>query len=89
MVLLCLLLQDGTPTAVQEAASWRQNSAAFASRLLSTFPLYRDLLQPVALALHRVSYGLEQLAATAVDSIASPATQLFAELACFPRPLGM
>ena len=51
-------LQAGVSTGVQEAPIWQQNAAAWSETLLRQFPLYRDLLQPVALAVHEVRYGL-------------------------------
>lgn len=40
-----------------------QSASAWAARLLTTFPLYRDLLQPVALAVHEMRAGLAMLVA--------------------------
>ena len=40
-----------------------QSASAWAARLLATFPLYRDLLQPVALAVHEMRTGLALLVA--------------------------
>lgn len=40
---------------------WQQNAAAWAEGLLKQFPMYRDILQPVALAVYEVRYGLSMM----------------------------
>jgi hypothetical protein len=55
------MLQSGDGSAFQQAESWVQSASAWAVRLLATFPLYRDLLQPVALAVHEMRTGLAML----------------------------
>ena len=57
------LLQSGDGSAFQQAESWVQSASAWAARLLAAFPLYRDLLQPVALAVHEMRTGLATLVA--------------------------
>ena len=56
------LLQSGDASAFQQAKSWVASASAWAARLLAAFPLYRDLLQPVALAVHEMRAGLAMLA---------------------------
>ena len=56
------LLQSGDASAFQQADSWVASASAWAARLLAAFPLYRDLLQPVALAVHEMRAGLSMLA---------------------------
>ena len=55
------LLQSGNASAFQQADSWVASASAWAVRLLAAFPLYRDLLQPVALAVHEMRAGLATL----------------------------
>lgn len=65
-----------------------QNAEAWASRLLSAFPMYIDLLQPVALAVHEMRAGLAALrSASAAAAAADSAQQLngvLAQLMSFP-----
>ena len=56
------LLQAGDKSALQQAESWVQSASAWAARLLAAFPLYLDLLQPVALAVSEMRAGLAALA---------------------------
>ena len=58
------LVQSGDACALQQADSWVASASAWAARLLAAFPLYRDLLQPVALAVHDMRAGLALLAST-------------------------
>lgn len=62
LICLPLSLQAGKPSAAAEARAWQQNAAAWAERLRTAFPLYADLLQPLALAALEVSAGLALLA---------------------------
>lgn len=55
------LLQSGDRSAFQQADSWVASASIWAARLLAAFPLYRDLLQPVALAVHEMRAGLAML----------------------------
>ena len=55
------LLQSGDGSAFQQADSWVASASAWAARLLAAFPLYRDLLQPVVLAVHEMRAGLAML----------------------------
>jgi hypothetical protein len=88
LVTLQHCLQDGQEGSPQEALNWIQNADAWASRLLSSFPLYRDLLQPVALAVQEVRAGLAmQHRAMAAAEAADDALQLtgiLAQLMSFP-----
>ena len=52
------MLQQGDVSAVQEAKVWQQNAASWADSLLQQQPLYKDMLQPLALAIYEVRYGL-------------------------------
>lgn len=54
-------VQSGDKVSIQEANVWQQNAAAWAERLLSQFPMYRDILQPVALAVYEVRFGLSMM----------------------------
>ena len=56
------LLQALDKSALQQAESWVQSASAWAARLLAAFPLYQDLLQPVALAVSEMRAGLGALA---------------------------
>jgi hypothetical protein len=57
------LMQAGQQAAAAEA--WCANAAAWAERLSSSYPGYRDLTQPVALAVHEARRGFATLAAAA------------------------
>ena len=56
------MLQAGDKSALQQAESWVQSASAWTARLLAAFPLYQDLLQPVALAVSEMRAGLAALA---------------------------
>ena len=58
-------VQSGDNVGIQEAKAWQQNAAAWSEGLLKQFPLYRDLLQPVALAVFEARHGLSLLLAHA------------------------
>lgn len=67
---------------------WQQNADAWARRLLPAFPLYADLLQPVALAVYELRAGFSILAQanTALQSV-EPTKELgavLAQLMAFP-----
>lgn len=55
------VLQSGDGSSFQQAESWVASASAWATRLLAAFPLYKDLLQPVALAVHEMCAGLALL----------------------------
>ncbi len=67
---------------------WQQNADAWACRLLPAFPLYADLLQPVALAVYEMRGGLSMLAqANSVLQSVEPTKELgavLAQLMAFP-----
>ncbi|EIE25917.1 hypothetical protein COCSUDRAFT_12734, partial [Coccomyxa subellipsoidea C-169] len=54
--------EAGQQGAADQAGVWQQNADAWASRLLPAFPLYADLLQPVALAVYEMRAGFSMLA---------------------------
>ena len=56
-------MQAGQQAAAAEA--WCANAAAWAERLSSSYPGYRDLTQPVALAVHEARRGFATMAAAA------------------------
>lgn len=55
------LLQKGCSAAAQEAENWQQNASAWCAALMQQHPLYRDVVQPVALAVYEVRCGLSLL----------------------------
>lgn len=69
MLLLTLTVsqQTGDSSAAQEAQVWQQNASSWIDALLRQHPLYRDVLQPVALAVYEVRCGLS-LMLEAADS---------------------
>ena len=81
-------MQAGKPSAAAEARAWQQNAAAWAERLRAAFPLYADLLQPLALAALEVSAGLALLAdaaeARAGGREGAGTGEVVAELMAFP-----
>lgn len=54
-------LQKGDTAAGQEADNWQQNASSWCAALLQQHPLYRDLVQPMALAVYEVRCGLSLL----------------------------
>lgn len=73
------MLQAGLQAAQQEAAAWQQNATAWTERLLNTHPAYRDLLQPVCLAVLELATGISMLAGAAAASHQSRNTAGLAE----------
>lgn len=63
-------LQERQGTAAATAEAWRANAAAWAGRLGGSYPGYRDLTQPLVLAVAEARRGLAMMAAAA--DIASP-----------------
>lgn len=81
------LAADATAGASQ-AAVWHQNAAAWAERLGRQHPLYRDVVQPVQLAVGELRYGLSLMAGAAVVAPGQRGAQLapvLARLMAFPR----
>ncbi|KAK9809153.1 hypothetical protein WJX72_010301 [[Myrmecia] bisecta] len=64
-------LQAGDARALQEATVWHRNADAWAQRLFTAFPLYRDLLQPVGLATLEIRSGFAMLASTRAGTAGS------------------
>jgi midasin len=67
---------------------WQQNAAAWAERLGRQYPLYRDVVQPVQLAVQELRYGLALMqgaAAAAADSPGARLAPVLARLMAFPR----
>lgn len=84
--------QAGSRAAVAEARAWQHNAAAWSERLAAAFPLYADLMQPLALAVLEASAGLGLLA-DAAEGLASgsgageggaAAAAVVAQLLAFP-----
>lgn len=67
---------------------WQQNAAAWGERLGRQYPLYRDVVQPVQLAVQELRYGLALMAGSAAVAAEAPGSQLapvLARLMAFPR----
>ena len=54
-------LQKGDSAAAREAENWQQNASAWCAALMQQHPLYRDVVQPVAVAVFEVRCGLSLL----------------------------
>ena len=61
LMLAACPLQKGDSAAAQEAENWQQNASAWCAALMQQHPLYRDVVQPVALAVFEVRCGLSLL----------------------------
>ena len=76
--------------AVQEARAWLDNAGAVSSRISTQYPFYRDILQPLQLAIQEVRYGLA-LSIGAADLMARgdalTLESAAARLLAFPHPL--
>lgn len=84
--------RSSDPTAASSAAGqvavWQQNAAAWVERLGRQYPLYRDVVQPVQLAVQELRYGLALMAGSATLAPHQPAARLapvLARLMAFPR----
>ena len=82
-------MQRDKASAVQEAEVWQQNAASWAQSILQQHPLYQDLLQPLALAVGEVRYGLSLMISAATrradqDSVDAA----IADCLTFPSSLG-
>ena len=67
---------------------WQQNATAWAERLGQRYPLYRDVVQPVRLAVRELQYGLAMMAGRVQASLDTPGSQLapvMCHLMAFPR----
>lgn len=85
---LAVKLQKGD-AAAQEAENWQQNASAWCAALLQQHPLYRDLLQPMALAVYEVRCGLSLLKhAVAPGPEQQLADDLLADCLTLPSRLG-
>ena len=85
----CDRLQQGDASAVQEAAVWQQNAASWSDALLRQHPLYRDVLQPVGLAVYEVRCGLSLMVhAAAKKADQDLANSTLADCLAFPSSLG-
>jgi hypothetical protein len=73
---------------VEQAGVWQQNADAWSIRLLPAFPLYADLLQPVALAVYEMRAGFSMLAhaQTALQTVGTSLEMgaILAQLMAFP-----
>ncbi|KAL4440107.1 hypothetical protein ABPG75_003108 [Micractinium tetrahymenae] len=79
---------DKAAAGATQAAVWQQNAAAWAERLGRQYPLYRDIVQPVQLAVQELRYGLALLAgraALAADQQSTRLAPVLARLMAFPR----
>lgn len=66
---------------MQEAAAWQENAGSWAEGLLERFPLYTDLLQPVALAVFEIRAGLAMIVPAVQQHLQSKATALHSSIA--------
>ena len=82
---------QGDVSAVQEARSWIDNAGAVVARVGAQYPGYRDIIQPVQLAIQEVRYGLAlgvgaaEITARGTGSLLETAAQ---RLLAFPRQEG-
>ena len=53
---ICRDVQGGMQLGADEAAAWSNNASAWVDAMHLRFPDYRDLLQPVALAIREVRH---------------------------------
>jgi len=85
----CDRLQQGDASAAQEAEVWQQNAASWSDALLQQHPLYRDVLQPVGLAVYEVRCGLSLMVhAAAKKADQELANSTLADCMAFPSSLG-
>ena len=85
----CEWLQHGDASAAQEAEVWQQNAASWSDALLQQHPLYRDVLQPVGLAVYEVRCGLSLMVhAAAKKADQELANSTLADCMAFPSSLG-
>lgn len=74
---------------MQEAEVWQQNAASWSDALLQQHPLYRDVLQPVGLAVYEVRCGLSLMVhAAAKKADQDLANSALADCLAFPSSLG-
>ena len=73
--------QSKETPALQEAIAWQQNAGAWAEGLLQRFPLYTDLLQPVALAVYEIRAGLAMIVTAIQQHMHSHATAVHCSIA--------
>ncbi|KAL0028971.1 hypothetical protein WJX77_009058 [Trebouxia sp. C0004] len=84
-----LTLQQSDASAVQEAEGWQQNAASWSDALLQQHPLYRDVLQPVGLAVYEVRCGLSLMVhAAAKKAYQDLANSTLVDCLAFPSNLG-
>ena len=76
-----MLLQGKETPALQEATAWQQNAGSWAEGLLERFPMYTDLLQPVALAVFEIRAGLAMIVPAVQQHLQSKATALQSSIA--------
>ena len=85
----CDWLQQGDASAAQEAEVWQQNAASWSDALLQQHPLYRDVIQPVGLAVCEVRCGLSLMVhAAAKKADQELANSTLADCMAFPSSLG-
>ncbi|KAL0049173.1 hypothetical protein WJX82_008148 [Trebouxia sp. C0006] len=89
MMSLLIRLTQGDASAAQEAEVFQQNAASWSDALLQQHPLYRDVLQPVGLAVYEVRCGLSLMAhAAAKKADQELANSTLADCMAFPSSLG-
>ena len=85
----CAWLQQGETSAAQEAEVWQQNAASWSDALLQKHPLYRDVLQPVGLAVYEVRCGLSLMVHAATrQADLDLANSTLADCLAIPSTLG-
>lgn len=62
-----LSLDSGSSRIMHEVSTWQENAMQFINRLASQFPAYRDVVQPVLLAVYELKFGLSLLQAGRVQ----------------------
>jgi len=81
----------GAEAAMQEADVWQENAAAAVERMKLQYPWYRDIIQPIQLAVYEIRYGLSlatgaaHLALAGRDGNAALLQSTATNLMAFPR----
>jgi hypothetical protein len=73
-------LAQRSPGAAAEAATWHDASARWLAGMVSRFAPYRDVMQPLALAVYELKFGFAMAAAAADADAAEPPSALTAAL---------
>ncbi len=80
MAALLSTLAQRSPGAAAEAATWHDASARWLAGMVSRFAPYRDVMQPLALAVYELKFGFAMAAAAADADAAEPPSALTAAL---------